>query len=218
MMKNLVQKFLTDDDRARITATVKKVEGTTSGEIVPMVVSSSGVYPLSGIIGAMALSVPVSIIGTYFAGPLVRVVMRDLWVFLGIEAVLFLIGYLLVCNVMRLKRLFIPEEEMLDEVRTAALASFYERGLHRTKEETGVLIYISIFERKVRVLGDRGIHAKVGDDAWKEIVSMVVDGIRNDRQGEAICRAVERTGEILRTHFPVKKGDRDELPNLIEGK
>ncbi|MBP7737479.1 MAG: TPM domain-containing protein [Spirochaetes bacterium] len=217
-MKNLVNRFLTEEDRARITATVKKVEGTTSGEIVPMVVSSSGAYSLSGVIGAMALSVPIAIVGTYFAGPLVRVVMGDLWVFLGIEAVLFLAGYLMFGNVALLRRLFISEDEMLDEVRTAALASFYEKGLHRTKDETGVLIYVSIFERKVWVLGDRGIHAKVGDDAWKEIVAMIVDGIKNGRQGEAICRAVERAGEVLRTHFPVKKGDRDELPNLIEGK
>jgi putative membrane protein len=216
-MKNLVHKFLTDDDRARITATVKKVEGTTSGEIVPMVVSSSGAYPLSGVIGAMALSVPVSIVGTYFIGPMVRVVMRDLWVFLGMEAVLFLAGYLLVSYVMAVKRLFISGDEMLDEVRTAAQASFYEKGLHRTRDETGVLIYISVFERKVWVLGDRGIHARVGEDVWKELVSMIVDGIKNGRQGDAICRAVERAGDILKTHFPVRKGDRDELPNLIEG-
>jgi len=217
-MKNLVNRFLTEEDRARITATVKKVERTTSGEIVPMVVSSSGAYPLSGVIGAMALSVPIAILGTYFAGPLVRVIMRDLWVFLGMEAVLFLAGYLLVTNVMWLRRLFISEDEMLDGVRTAALASFYEKGLHRTKDETGVLIYISIFERKVWVLGDRGIHARVGEGAWKELVSLIVDGIRNGRQVDAICRAVERAGEILRSHFPVRKGDRDELPNLIEGK
>ncbi len=217
-MKNLVHKFLADEDRARITATVKKVEGTTSGEIVPMVVSSSGAYPLSGVIGAMALSVPIAIVGTYFAGPLVRVIMRDLWVFLGMEAVLFLAGYLLVDNVMWLRRLFISEDEMLDGVRTAALASFYEKGLYRTKDETGVLIYVSIFERKVWVLGDRGIHARVGEGAWKELVSLIVDGIKNGRQGDAICQAVERAGEILKTHFPVRKGDTDELPNLIEGK
>lgn len=216
-MKNLVNRFLTEEDRARITATVKKVERTTSGEIVPMVASSSGAYPLSGVIGAMALSVPIAIVGTYFAGPLVRVIMRDLWVFLGMEAVLFLLGYVLVGNVMWLRRLFISEDEMQNGVRTAALASFYEKGLHRTKDETGVLIYVSIFERKVWVLGDRGIHARVGEGAWKELVSLIVDGIKNGRQGDAICRAVERAGEILRTHFPVRKGDRDELPNLIEG-
>jgi putative membrane protein len=217
-MKNMVNKFLTEGDRAKITGTVKKAEKTTSGEIVPMVVSSSGKYPLSGVIGALALSVPLSLPGAYFIGPLIRMGTRDMWLFLGIETVLFLIGYLLVNNVLWLKRMFISRQEMHDEVRMAALASFYQNGLYRTKHETGVLIYISIFEQKVWVLGDRGIHVKVGDDAWKEIVSIITDGIKNKKQADAICRAVERTGDILKNHFPIKPGDKDELPNLIEGK
>ncbi len=217
-MKNLVNRFLSEDDRARITEAVQKAEKSTSGEIVPMVVSSSDRYPLSGVIGALGLSMPLALPGAWLLGPLMGMGRHDMWVFLGIESALFLAAYLLVDNVMWLRRLFISEQEMRDEVRTAALARFYEKGLHRTKDETGVLIYISVFEHKVWVLGDRGIHEKVGGDAWTEIVSMITDGIRNKRQGDAICRAVERAGEILKTHFPVKPGDRDELPNLIEGK
>ena len=217
-MKNLVNTFLTEDDRAKITAAVQRVEKTTSGEIVPMVMSSSGNYPLSGVIGALALSIPFSLPGAYLLGPLMGMGRHDMWVFLGIETMLFLIGYLLVNNAQRLKRLFISQQEMLDEVRTAAMAGFYQKGLHRTRDETGVLIYISIFERKVWVLGDRGIHEKVGEDAWKEIVSIITEGIKNKKQGDAICRAVERVGEILKTHFPIRPGDKDELPNLIEGK
>ncbi len=217
-MKNLVNRFLTEDDRARITDAVQKVEKATSGEIVPMVMSSSGMYPLSGVIGALALSIPLALPGAYLLGPLLGMGMHDMWVFLGIETMLFLIGYLLVNNVLRLKRLFVSRQEMQDEVRTAAMAGFYQKGLHRTRDETGVLIYISIFERMVWVLGDRGINDKVVQDSWKEIVSIITDGIRNKKQGDAICRAVERAGGILAAHFPIKPRDRDELPNLIEGK
>lgn len=217
-MKNLVSKFLTENERSRITETVKKAEQATAGEIVPMIMSSSGNYPLAGVIGALALSVPLALTGAYFIGPLMRMGTRDMWLFLGIESVLFLAAYLLVSNVLWLKRLFVSHQEMHDEVRTAALASFYENGLHRTRNETGVLIYISIFERKVWVLGDRGIHNKVGEDSWKEIVSIVAGGIKSGKQGDAVCRAVERAGEILKSHFPIRPGDTDELPNFIEGK
>ncbi|HPL17994.1 MAG TPA: TPM domain-containing protein [Spirochaetota bacterium] len=213
-----MNRFLSEDDRARITDAVKKAEKSTSGEIVPMVVSASDRYPLASVIGALGLSIPLALPGAWFLGPLAGMGRHDMWIFLGVETVLFLVAYLLVDNVLWLRRLFISEQEMMDEVRTAALASFYQNGLHRTRDETGVLIFISVFEKKVWVLGDRGIHGKVGDDSWKEIVSMITEGIKNRKQGDAICRAVERAGEILAKHFPIKAGDRDELPNLIEGK
>ncbi len=217
-MKDLVTKFLSDPDRAKIKESVKKVERTTAGEIVPMVVSTSGSYPLSGVIGGLALSVPLALLGDFFIGPMVADFVRDIWVFLGLETVLFMLSYLLVNNVDRLKRLFIPDGEMLEQVRTAAIASFYREGLYRTKQETGVLIYVSIFEHMVWVLGDRGIHEKVGQGAWNGIVAMIIEGIKKGRQGEAICAAVDRAGEIMTEHFPVTPGDTDELPNLITGK
>ena len=217
-MKDLVKKFLSDSEREMIKESVKKVEKTTAGEIVPMVVSSSGSYPLSGVIGGLAISVPLALLGDFFIGPKVAAFVRDIWVFLGLETVLFILSYLLVNNVNRLKRLFIPDGEMLEQVRTAAIASFYREGLYRTKQETGVLIYVSIFEHMVWVLGDRGIHEKVGQGAWNGIVAMITDGIKNGRQGEAICAAVARAGEITTEHFPVMPGDTDELPNLITGK
>ena len=217
-MKDLVKKFLSDTDRVKITESVQKVEKTTAGEIVPMVVSSSGSYPLSGVIGGLAISVPLALLGDFLIGPKVAAFVRDIWVFLGLETVLFLIAYLLVDRVLWLKRIFVPEGEMLDQVRTSAIASFYQEGLYRTKLETGVLIYVSIFERMVWVLGDRGINEKVGQGEWDGLVAIIIDGIRNNRQGEALCAAVERAGGILKEHFPVRPGDTDELPNLITGK
>jgi putative membrane protein len=64
----------------------------------------------------------------------------------------------------RLKRLFVSEKEMDHEVREAATIQFFLKGLFRTREETGVLIYLSVFEGKVWVLGDRGVDAA----AWFE--------------------------------------------------
>jgi putative membrane protein len=216
-MKDLVKQFLSEADKAKIVESVKKAEGASSGEIVPMIVSSSGIYSLPGVVGALAMSIPLSIAGTYLLGPLLHMGMKDLWLFLGIETLLFVTWYLLVTHVMWMKRLLIPLAEIEEEVRRAALLAFYMNGLHRTRDETGVLIYISIFERKVWVLGDRGINQKVGQNAWNELVAIITEGIRNRRQGDAICRAVERAGEILRAYFPIRPGDRDELPNIIIG-
>ena len=217
-MKDLVKGFLSDAEKARIVESVNRAEKQTAGEIVPMIVSSSGHYPLSGVFGGLALSVPLALLAAYFVAPLVRFQMSDMWVFLLIEALLFALCYLMAAHVSWIKRHFIPAAEMADQVRTAAIAGFYLNGLYRTKHETGVLIYVSIFERRVWVLGDRGINEKVGEDAWAGLVEMITGGIRNHNQADALCAAVDRAGEILRKHFPITPDDTDELPNLIEGK
>jgi putative membrane protein len=217
-MKDLVKKFISENEKARIVESVKKAEKTTTGEIVPMIVSSSGEYPLSCVIGALAVSIPLSMVGAYFAGPLFHMGMRDMWVFLGLETALFIVSYLLVKNVLWLRRIFTSRSEVEEEVRRSAIANFYLNGLYRTRDETGVLIFISIFERTVWVLGDRGINEKVGTEAWNELVSIITEGIRNRKQSDAICRAVERAGEILSAHFPIKPDDTDELPDLITGR
>ena len=52
---------------------------------------------------------------------------------------------------------------MDEAVRARAIRAFHEHGLHRTAEGTGVLVFASLFEREAVVLGDRGIHEKIGD-------------------------------------------------------
>jgi putative membrane protein len=87
--------------------------------------------------------------------------------------------------------------------------------LHRTREETGILIYLSVFEGKAWVLGDRGVNAAVPPGFWQEVVGQVVAGIKADRPAAAICAAVGRIRGVLAEKFPVAPGDTNELPNLV---
>lgn len=208
-MKDLTSGFLNDNDKTRIKNAVKEVEKITSGEIVPMIVSSSYHYPLSNVLGGLILSLILSITATYFLHT------QSMWIFLGIFLGLFVIMHELVKRVYPLKRLFISSNEIDEEVEEAAIKSFYLNGLYCTRDETGVLIFISVFERRVWVLADRGINEKVVPDTWKEIVAMITDGIKKKEQTDAIVKAVQRVGEILKKHFPVKHDDTDELKNLI---
>lgn len=214
-MKNLAQRFLSAEEQARIMAAVKAAEQQTTGEIVPMVMSASYHYPVADLLGAAALALPAavgltSVVGKWlWAGP------QNMWIFMGLFALCFACGRILVQRCLPLKRLFISQRELEDEVREAATTSFFEHGLHRTRAETGVLIFISLFEHKVWVLADRGINIKVPQKQWAEIVNIIVQGIRRKRQADAICEAIGRAGVLLQTHFPITPGDADELPDLI---
>jgi putative membrane protein len=95
------------------------------------------------------------------------------------------------------------------------VTSFFKHGLYRTKDGTGILIFISVFERKVWVLADRGIDAKVSVDHWRSVVGGITEGIRNNQAAAAICMAVDTIGRTLAEHFPVAPDDINELENVI---
>jgi putative membrane protein len=214
-MKDLAQKFLTDDERDRVENAVKSAEQLTAGEIVVMIISSSYPYPLANVIGAAALALPLALIVTSLTGSWLWIGPQNMWLFLGFLSVFFVLFHEIVKHVSWLKRLFISQREIDDEVQEAAITQFFDQGLYRTRDETGVLILVSVFEHKVWVLADRGINAKVPQGQWDDTVRIITDGIRQKRPADAICEAVEKIGALLKTHFPVKPDDTDELKNLI---
>jgi len=214
-MKDLAKKFLAETDKEKIKQAVESAERETSGEIVPMVVSCSYHYPMASVIGAIAFALPLSIVLAHVVGGLLWIGTTNMWLFIGILTVTFVIFHEMVKRISGLKRLFISKKEMEEEVREAALTRFFKEELYKTRDETGILIFISVFERKVWVLADKGINAKVPENQWEGIVNHIVEGIKSRRQGDAICEAVTRIGETLKAHFPIKADDTNELKNLI---
>ena len=214
-MKNLMERFISKADHDKIETCVREAESRTRGEIVVMLVPASYHYPMAGLLGATAFSFPAAVAltpalgGLFWAGP------SNLWVFLGALIPLFLLFHEAVKRVHVLKRCFIRGKEMEEEVREAAHIQFFRKGLYRTREETGVLIYISVFERRVWVLGDRGINAAIPEAHWNGVVATIVQAIKDGRPAEGICRAVGEVGRILQDKFPIRQGDQNELGNLM---
>ena len=214
-MKDLAKIFLSNDERARVETAVKEAEKLTAGEIVVMIISASYQYPLAIVIGAAAFALLLALIFTPLAGAWLWIGGQNMWLFLGFLTVFFILFHEIIKRIPWLKRFFISRKEIDDEVEEAAITNFFDQGLYRTRDQTGVLVLISVFERRVWVLADRGINAKVSESQWDDIVKMITDGIKQKRPADAICEAVEKIGELLTTHFPIKPDDTDELKNLI---
>ena len=214
-MKDLAQNFLAEDERTRVKNTVKTAEKSTAGEIVVMIISTSYSYPLANVIGATAFALPLALILTPLVGAWLWIGAQNMWLFLGFLTVFFILFHEVIKHSLWLKRFFISQREIDDEVEEAAVNQFFDQGLYRTRDETGVLVLISVFERRVWILADRGINAKVPEGQWDDIVTIITDGIKKKRSADAICAAVEKIGDILKTHFPIKPDDTDELKNLI---
>ncbi|BDQ34206.1 TPM domain-containing protein [Pseudodesulfovibrio portus] len=206
---NTAQTFLTQDEQDTLIRCVQEVETQTSGEIVPMVADASYEYPRASLIGGLIGG------GLVGIGAALAFGQEDLWFFLAVFLAAFLILSRLLEAFPALKKPFISKRQMREEVEEAAFTAFYRHGLHRTRDLTGILIYVSAYEHQVQVLADKGINDKVDPQVWQEVVTMVTEGIRAGKPGEALCRGVTRCGELVAEKFPVKADDTDELPNLI---
>ncbi len=203
------REFFSKGEQQKIEAAVKAAEMKTSGEIVPMVVDSSYDYPRAELIGGGSLALATGLLVSWWFGG------ESIWWFLPVFFIGFFLFQQLIRNLPGLKRKLIHPEELTEEVKEKALVSFLEQGLHETRDRTGILILISLFERRVQVLADSGINAKVPENTWDEIVTTIITGLKSDDACTAVCRAVERCGQLLEKNFPRKDDDTDELPNLI---
>jgi uncharacterized membrane protein len=95
------------------------------------------------------------------------------------------------------------------------LKEFYRLGMHKTKERSGVLILLLMDERKFEIIGDEGIHKKIADGTWDRIAGSMSAHFREGKFAAGILHAVDAVGNELKTHFPHRPEDRNELPNDV---
>jgi len=88
------------------------------------------------------------------------------------------------------------------DVRKAAEKAFVRMGMTATKERNAVLFFVVPARRKFVVLGDTGIHEKVGQEFWHHIVRLVAHSFRRGDFTDGLVRAIETVGEALASHFP----------------
>ncbi len=212
---SLAQQFLTKAEQDKISALVQQMEQQTSGEIVPMVVSASHSYPAAMIFGAQALALPLAMLLMPVIGGLFWLGSQNVWIFIALFLTSYAIFYTLIQRTVWLKRLFLPRRQIDEEVEEAAIKSFFVEKLYRTQDANGILIFISILERKVWVLADSGINDRINPEQWQAMIKLITKGIQENRQCEAICEAIGQIGDILKTHFPIKDNDVNELHNII---
>jgi putative membrane protein len=208
-MKTTITTNLTSDQQAAIRAAVTMAETHTSGEIVPLLVVQSDDYreaaAQAAAIIAAALSLALSLI----------IHDTSVWFFLPTAFVLYFPTLFAVRRMPRLKLAFTPAARVSEAVRQQAMRAFYENGLQRTRDENGILIFISLLERKVWILGDRGINAVIPPERWTALASTLTTGIRQGQLTEALVTIIAEMGDVLRQHFPSRSDDINELPDLL---
>ncbi|HLZ34684.1 MAG TPA: TPM domain-containing protein [Nitrospira sp.] len=209
----------TDGERERIKQAVCQAERGTRAEIVPMIVPASARYRESryrtGLILAWLTLTVLLTVETFWL-PWGWHAGNAGWLLLAV-VVAYGFGHWL-GTLPNIIRLITPRERMANKVRLHAEQAFYRHGLHKTAGRTGILILVSLLERRVQVLADKAIHDRVPVGTWDGLVSGIIEGIRNGKATDAICEAIAKCGALLAHVSPAGAGDNpDELPDeLIE--
>lgn len=205
-----------ESDRKRIEEAVRAAESRTSGEIVPVVVSRSGSYPSALWKAAMIGVIPGLLLHEWL------VLGADDWGMTAwsvqIMPVTMIAGALLFAAaahfIPALQRRLIPGNRMIESVHARAQQAFLENEVFQTRERTGILLLVSLFEHRVEVLGDSGINEKVEADDWADVVTDIVSGVKSGDPTGGLVTAIERCGHLLeKAGVERRDDDADELPN-----
>jgi|WetSurMetagenome_2_1015567.scaffolds.fasta_scaffold277484_2 putative membrane protein len=206
-MASILSRLFTQKDLDRISAAIAGAESKTSGEVVPFVVAQSDHYDEADLRAALSGGIlPLLLLVTARK-------LTDLWIpFDALEVTMLVLagmaaGWALSTFLPPVKRLFAGRRLIERRVAQRAAEAFVSEEVFATRDRTGILLFISILERRVLVLGDNGISAHVGKADWEAVVRLVTDGIRNDRPAEGLIAGLERCGALLQQHGVARKGD-----------
>jgi len=82
-----------------------------------------------------------------------------------------------------------------------------------TEHNSGVLIYVQLVDRRIEIVADRGIAAKVEQTEWNAICRAMEKAFKEKRFAEGALQAIERMTVLLARHFPPRGKNPNELPD-----
>jgi len=210
---------LNDKDLEEIKEAVKQAESRTTGEIALAITPESSNYAFWELLASCLVSLVLVICLFPLSSQLYGWLDSILWgvkpwhiaacyltVGVGMIALLYLLF-----NVPAIDYLIIPGGAKNISVTNRALRYFTESGVYNTKEHSGILIFVSYFERQVRIVADNGISEKISQDLWNLIADEMVESFSMGNTKDAFIGAIKRCGDLLAESFPPHEENPDEL-------
>lgn len=191
----------------KLTECVRDIEAATDAELVIVVHARSGSYRsadfLCGAVAAYLVLLFLLFDPYEFPLPLVPIVV----------AAVFLLGFYFCSRSNTLRRLFTGERFRAKVVRTHAAAMFYDAGIANTQSEMGILVYLSLLERRLEVIADRGVLKGVPPLEWNKRFSELTRAGHHPEL-ENLIASLKELGGLLATHLPATGENPNELPDM----
>lgn len=201
---------VTDAMREDIKKAVEELERNTTGEMVCVITAASARYVMFPLLWAALIALLLPLLNPLMGAD------AEFTVGFGEQSGLFvLLALLFVFTPLRHK--LTPSGVCVTNCRRYAFEQFFSHKLNETKKRLGVMLFVSLDERYVELLADKGINDKVKPEDWGKIVDDFIDDVKSGKVHEGYIKAVRACQEILKTHFPDVPEDVNELgDNLIE--
>ncbi|GEM_PF-1078406 len=130
-------------------------------------------------------------------------------------AVAFVAGAIIGSQVGWLRRLYIPRQQLLDEVAARAREVFFDKRVHHTASATGMLIYVSLYEHTAIVLGDQEVLDKLGQTFLDGLCKQLTEGFHQHNPTDTLCSVIAAAGTQLSEPLPRAAGDVNELHDTL---
>lgn len=207
-----IESIVGDSDLERIRSAVAQAESRTSGEIVPMIVHRS---ITTGHVPLILFLVFLLIFWTLVPYIAVSVPQIPLW---GFEVGAILLAAFSAWTQKESsfwqRALTPPRDQMLSVLRRAQL-EFFESDIKATEGKTGVLIFVSLLERRAVVLADQAVSERFPAETWEDIIKILLEKVRAGDFTGGMCDAIGTVGTLLAEKLPIEVGDRNELSNHL---
>lgn len=204
----MAAKFLDPAARAAFASAIEAIEGASAAEVVVAVRRRSASYLHANVAIGAAVAVA-GLAATLFSAHefALTSILVDPFVVGGIAGAL-------VELLPGVKRALSPRSMRHREVLRGARATFVERGVHRTRDRSGILVYVSWLEREVVLVGDSGIERVLAGDAGADATRTLTAAIRDG--GAAVARELGRLAPALAAGLPRRADDISELPDEVD--
>jgi putative membrane protein len=218
-MAPAISRLFSAADLERISAAVHDAEKRTSGEIVPYVVEQCDEYEFAEWRGGALLALLTAIVLIFLHR------FTSIWLPIDLAGKLLAVlltfgaGMLLVKYVPGLKRILAGSAAIERRLHQRASEAFVAEEVFRTRDRTGILLFLSLLERRVLVLGDAGINQKVKQEEWQDVVATIITGIRSGSPVDGLVNGIQKCGSLLeRRGVNIRADDRDELSDALRMK
>ena len=221
-MKRASDQF-TDAQRTEIARAVANVESKSTAEIVPIVTTASGRYDRAEDLAGFILALGAFILSWIFLqredptaggwGGLPLTLQLPVLVLILIAG--FAVGALICAHCSWLRRLLTPAQHLTDEVAGRAGQLFFDWRIHHTDADTGILIYISLFERRATILADKGVLDAVGPETITKACDDLTTDLRTNTVPAALKSSIARLGAQLAETLPRDGEDANELSDVL---
>jgi putative membrane protein len=198
---------MSPEDRARIAAAIGAVEAKTTGEIVCVLAeqsSDTGALPI--LLAALA-----ALAAPWF---LVAFTTLPVLTMLSWQLVVFVAFALLLC-LPRVRVTLIPRRARRAMASRVATEQFFTRAVSRTRDRSGILIFVSLAEHYARIIADEGIAARVPQCHWQAAVDALTAHTREGRVADGFIAAIALCSNVLVDQFPRSESSSNELPDRI---